>query len=1381
MRITPSGFDFVADNIEPIIAGATGGGGLDFCLPKNTDSSPNVCYQGEMCDGIEGCPLSLSIDDAAIEPSPPDTLNLAVTIGDLDETISIRAGSNCLITFEGRTDDTQPAQIGATIPITFAVDQSTPFNDVRIEFGDLTMQTDELGYDIDGFGILDIPVCESLDFLAGIDLVRDALLPLLQDQFEPLIRDTIDEQLCVSCDGGCPGASSCDTDLNVCRYQDDTCPQNTLGVAGQLDLGTLLADYTEEPDAAVDLTVRAADHAVVDDGVTLGLRSGYDPESSSICVPADPTVRDFTAPQISPTVSGNTRPNGDPFHFGLSYHEKALESMLWSVWGSGATCMRIGSEAIDLVSTGAFGALLPSVKDLTYGRSQAAYVKIVPQTQPEVILGANTVMEDGNSYTIEDPLMTIDWKDFDVHIYGFAQSRFTRLLTIRLDLALPIAVVADGMGGILPVLGDFEEAIGNERILQAGLIAEDPDRILDLLPTLIGFALPALADSLSDPIEIPEFFGFRIDIGPGDITSVDNNTSIAIFADLEVVQMPLTLRSDTTILDSSVDVSRTTPSGLVRPEVTLDVMPLTATLQSDTTGREVEYSYRVDGSTWSLFHRTNRLEIDHPLLVVPGEHTIEVRSRYVGSPYTVDPTPATAKVIVDWEKPDVEIRRDGNTVTFDATDVVDEAADLQYRYRIVTGESPASWTAWTQRSTLELNERPADRFRIEVEARDRSGNVGTDTQTVTWTAALEREAIPPTTPDAEPAPRAGCDAAGGDGPAGAIWLLLVGGGLVLLRRCRRPSSRTRLKALGLAAILSVGACKCGDDTGGENECDPACEAGEQCVDGECQATIECSTDEDCENSEQCVSGECVPAPSCEEKCDCGSGEYAKCGDDGSCNCLPYCDKGCGDGEYCCYDSNSCETLPDPCADQMCEPGFGPVVQSDASGDNESCEIDGGECACEKLPPLPLGWHGHYAALDRNAGVTALATYNSTYGDLMVGILDANLDPTWYWVDGVPDEGDIEGALDGPRGGIADGGDDVGSHTALAIDDAGNLHVFYRNEDDGTLNYAVGTDDGGGYSFTTSEIDADGDTGYWASAVHLDGTIHLVYATRAVDAGGTFETQLRHLSFDATGTPDDPTATRETLATDDSANPCGFECERRERCVASVGQCQEPTSDCSSDCADGSVCYMGTCELEYEAPPAAYLEAVGTNAELSTTPDGGLLLVYWDGMQESVVWQRWNDGWGTANVLGTGTGPWASGAVDSDDAVHLAYMQTNTVPPELVYRNATADVTETVQDGIRDTADWWLVNDIGEDVDLRIGDDGTVTVVYQDATSHALKLATRDGADSWTVSDLSVPGDPYTGSHGFYATMLKLGDTQLSVDMVINQSLDPTEATPASHE
>ncbi len=81
----------------------------------------------------------------------------------------------------------------------------------------------------------------------------------------------------------------------------------------------------------------------------------------------------------------------------------------------------------------------------------------------------------------------------------------------------------------------------------------------------------------------------------------------------------------------------------------------------------------------------------------------------------------------------------------------------------------------------------------------------------------------------------------------------------------------------------------------------------------------------------------------------------------------------------------------------------------------------------------------------------------------------------------------------------------------------------------------------------------------------------------------------------------------------------------------------------------------------------------------------------------------------------------------------------------------------------------------------VEDDGRVILVFQDATRHVMHRAVRGTNGQWTVDPLGDPGDPYTGAHGFYASLVQTAGTSLVVEFVINNRLDPSEAKPAFYK
>ncbi len=1364
IRVTPTGLDFLETNIGPLVEGAVPGG-LAFCVPEQSGTI-NACYADQCSTGETGCDLTLTIDDATLTPQPPNTLQVDVTVGGLDERLPLRVlGADCRVVLKSNANGNNPATIGGSVPISFVVDMNSPTRDVKIELGDVDLDLSDVDIDVepaDSGNIGQILACGATNFLTALNLVNQ----LLQGAVGPLLGDTIADlerqNLCTACDmAACPAGSTCAGD-DICEFPNGECVPIPLGIEGRMLLGEALADFTEHPDAALDLMVKAADHASVNDGITIGMRSGYQPNKIERCAPVDPGKRpDYLTIPLSQSIVGNTKPNGQPFMFGIGYHRKAIQHMLWSTWASGATCLRVDQSSIGdsfNLSAGAISIFAPSIK--TVARNDAAlYIKITPQVPPDVLLGANTVTENGGSYTVNDPLMTIDWKDLDIHMYFFTQDRFTRVFTLRGDIVVPVAIVPDGMGQIVPVIGDISNALQNIRVQEAGMVAEeDQAALIDILPSLIGTALPSLLGSVSDPIELPELFGLEFDFQEGDITSVDNNEMIALYASLRAAQMTNLVGLHTGISEQRVDFGHF-PSGVVKPNVELDMFPIMSVPDHEA---DIEYAYRVDDGWWGLFEVTDTLRIEDPVLLIPGEHTIEVKARLRGAPETTT-MPIVTKVMIDWDKPQVEdVRLKDHQIKAEVYDMVDKDHQLQHRFRIVGEGLDGAWTTWGE-SAIPAPAQLPELIRVDVESRDRAGNIGEHTQMIRTAMALQDGPVKTGTTE----PKSGC-ATTGSQPTGWLGLLVLLGIFGLRRRRINP-------AWLLAGFIMVSGCSCDEDEVGTT-CDcPSntyCNEDKECVPG-CVGNDDCSAGKICEDN-QCVDD-------CALLCagSCSDTEIGQCSD-GECTCVTACEGGCEEDEFCCHNSNSCENLPNPCSDQVCEPGFEPAIQDPPTGDEQTCETTEGTCGCVELPPLPIGLMAQYLDVYQNAGVIASAGYNSTYEDLVVAIYDASLEPTYHWVDGVPSTGTIAGALTGPRGGISSKGDDLGTHTSIVVDDSGNLHVFYRDEENDNLKYARGTG-GPEYSWEFTTIDATPGSGFWTDAELVGGVIHLVYLSDRQDAGGgPYEARLNHATLDPTAAVSGLTVTPTPLVTGPSTNPCGIECDRRDECFGASGTCERPTDDCGADCPTGSACLNGTCTAIWEEPGTSqYAATTGLHTQLSRTPDG-LLLTFYDNIQGSVGWLQYaNDTWGAPQYVGAPSGPYGSGFVDGNGNLHLVYMDVT--QPALVYQDVTNATTEIVVEGVRDLVGQYYVSEIGEDATIRVDSNGDVVVSYGDASLHTLNVAIRSGGN-WSTSTVAGLGDNYDGAHGFYSSLWQVADTSLLIERNINQQapIAPV-ATPDAYQ
>ena len=674
VRVTGDGLDFVEQNIEPLVAGALPDG-LSFCLPKDTSSDTKLCFpyvrdrsgyhardEQPMCsNNTEGCQIDLVIESTEIETRPPNGLDVKLQIGGLNATIPFEARApvigtriTCDVTPYARGGGiNDPATIGAIVPVRFNVDTMSPTGDMRIDLDEVGINLDDLDFDLKGGAL-----CSTADFLRG--LFRGTLENQIRDQLRDTVDSTVRENLCLSCaTESCPGNATCSSD-NICDYPTGECVPVPLGSEGRLLLSQTIGDFVETSDASVDSLFKVADYANVDTGLTLGLRTGFQPEKLSDCVPIDPTTRPaFNPVPISPTLVKDVRPgNNAPFHVGIAVYKGMVEHLLWAAWASGATCLKVDSATTSQLSTAALGIFVRSLNDLTDDDNRQAELKIVPQTAPRITLGANSVVETADGYEVQDGLFTIDWRDLDLHIYGWVQDRWTRVATVRLDLLLPVAVVPDGMGSVSVALGDVEKALTNLRGLNGELLKEDPDELAEVIPSFVGLALPALADSLNLAFELPEFFGLRIVLEQGDITSVDGGQFIALFANLEasgntpnsfkILPKP-SIDSAAVIYPEHASLDGRFKRPVVRLDLSASLMGAPRPLIA---GEEVEFAWRVDGGFWSLYSKLGSVDVRDPLLALPGEHTIEVRARVARDSQLVNHAEiAKTTVHVDYQPP----------------------------------------------------------------------------------------------------------------------------------------------------------------------------------------------------------------------------------------------------------------------------------------------------------------------------------------------------------------------------------------------------------------------------------------------------------------------------------------------------------------------------------------------------------------------------------------------------------------------------------------------------------------------------------------------------------------------------------------------------------
>lgn len=420
------------------------------------------------------------------------------------------------------------------------------------------------------------------------------------------------------------------------------------------------------------------------------------------------------------------------------------------------------------------------------------------------------------------------------------------------------------------------------------------------------------------------------------------------------------------------------------------------------------------------------------------------------------------------------------------------------------------------------------------------------------------------------------------------------------------------------AGLPPGTCFTDDDCEGEEIC--LIPDGSDV--GACVNPHACDVDEDCPNPDQvCIDGDndgfrdcifagCEDDAECEVELEgtCGNNEAAKC-IARACVCRDLCGAPCGEGRQCCAlpagDSPTCIDDPGPCAALVCDPGFAGTTANAGDWSAPACGYPDAACTCEELPPLPAGVAGApNRLLESPSGVRYVVAYNQTYGDVVVGAATGAVVTDWVHADGVPSGAPIEGGISGPRGGVAEPGDDVGSALDAAFASNGALHIVARNATNGNLRLISGPPEG---PFSTKNLVTDADAGF-TPRIFIDsaGRIAVAHVERRDPSGAN--SRLRVLVADAADAAAEDFAVYTVRTTALASVPCEGGCVEGEICpVVPEGEtpeCLAEAENCAPACGDGEVCTTSGCVERGVAPAGNVGLTVDTMAMADASIGGG---------------------------------------------------------------------------------------------------------------------------------------------------------------------------------
>jgi MYXO-CTERM domain-containing protein len=628
-RLTPAAFDFIENNLRTIIDMFIEGG-LEFDVPPTSEEfCMLICFDIDICRN--GCTLTAEIIDANITPVSPNVLSLDAQVN-ITGMVDLRGDVDCDVPIH-----MQNKPVHADIRL--LIDPIDHLMYFAIENLQISIGDDDYSLDCSGL----------LGWL--IELLKGVITGIMNDQIQGQLDDALsgalDSAVCLACDfytGGCPSGSTCGGDY--CE-QGGTCRKNPLGVVGTVDLTETLGDLGSS--AALDVYVAAGqaqdptvDPMVRTGGVEARLIGGADAAPAD-CVPTpDPAEIPGSQPPprfpFSDTVPGTST----TYMAGIGVSDVFLDWFMYKAYLSGLLCLNIGTETTDMLTSSTIGLMgLASLHDLTGGRNTPVKLKIMPTHVPYIEVGAGTLIDDGQgNVTVDEPLLNIFLPGFSMDFYVLLDERWTRIMTVTLDITMGLGMDLTPENMLVFLFGEESITMDNIEVYNYELLAEDPEALKELLPTLVGMALPMLTDALA-PIEIPPIEGFLLNIVAiqGDMprAGTDYYEFMAIYANLEMAPPPPPDARSTRarILQLKVPtlemMSITRPGGPRYPEIILEV--------SSGEDKPAEYSWRLDNGLWRPFSPGPQLLVRDPVLALVGTHTLEVRARTPGDYRSLDPTP----------------------------------------------------------------------------------------------------------------------------------------------------------------------------------------------------------------------------------------------------------------------------------------------------------------------------------------------------------------------------------------------------------------------------------------------------------------------------------------------------------------------------------------------------------------------------------------------------------------------------------------------------------------------------------------------------------------------------------------------------------------------
>lgn len=1342
IRITRSGLDFVGDNLGTVAGKALGQGGvLHFNIPSSTSTQT---FLGIFSITVKICPNGPNPN--ATPPECIADIDLANAKLHLDSATYVAAGNKPALRISG----TIPLRV-QNLPLNIttlgdagvgvgqagnpACNGGTPnFDYFQFPIEILLPLISETISPRDGFMKIDtknavinptidknnIALCKNCGgiftqfcnaFLGWVkDLVFNSLISPLTGQ----IKTALEDQLCTK-----PNANvtpQCPTGTQVsggkCVYTSDptTCVPTMLGTEGHMDLSSALAKFSPGTSGGLDFVLAAggdmnpAPNAAADNvgwpghtpnGATLGLLGGVAAMPTNGCVPfADvkpPTGIPIPDEMLSNTIAPWPMNTAGP-HLGIALAGRFLDYSMAGVYNSGLLCLGVSTEQVAQLQSGLISFLIPGVKMLTFERKPAPIaITTRPQSPPTIKIGTGADIKT-------DPLLLIQMPKFSIDFYVWSMDRFVRAFTFTGDLGIPVNLqtaknAQNPNGGLLPILGDIQ--VANPLVTNSDLLIDDPKVVATSLAGLLGGIAGQFLGAIK-PVDLSNSlasFGLGLTIPDGGVRKLSKNTDdyVAIFANLGLAKMNALVEAD---VQARLVGKTVHAEAMAIGTMNRDLAPTLRVLASsslDDGSRAIEYSWRIDEGTRSAWTAGRDITVRSDGLFLQGKHVLSVFARVKGDPSSESTVPAAVPFTIDVLPPSVAITDTRTTAKVDAWDFVSPQSALLVRVERTDANGKSELGRWVPYQELDLGDLGAWRT-LTVEVKDEEGNIGKTS------AALIRGR--PDGTIASSGSGCGCSTPGAAPPASWAWSLPALAGLFALawRRRRRAA-------------------------GPGQESPPA---------GRPFPVSELPTSRGSQlRGVGLAAASLVAVGLLDPGCDCGGAKPP----DNRTHCGPDCNTPCQEG------------LP---------VGIIGAYTSAAVAKDGSI------------------WFSGYNDAVLSGGFSLL------YGDLVVGKFDAAKQKVmWRSVDGLPpartDGTCPDNDSKGWRRGETDPGDDVGLWTSMQLDDTGHALVAYYDATNAALKFAVADDTGSAAYEILRKPNAD--VGRYVKMLMVNGSPVLAFLLMEKGNGG----KLRSKIVVARASKPAPIAATDWTFEDaavDEDGPCRAAfCGPGESCIKATGACQPSVTGCTpADCGAGNACVtianQATCSpVVPKDGVQSYVNATGLYVSLANGPQG-LGIVAYDRVRGNLMGVSNAGGKWTAQILDGQTGAnndpmridtgdvgiTASLVIAPNGDWHVAYV--NGIQERLQYLLVPGGgkplAPELVDDGLDGGKPWSDGKHIvGDDATLRLDtSSGTVTIAYQDATLHVLRVATgtlqQNATHKWTARTIAQT----VGAAGYFPRLIQ---------------------------